>query len=437
MSGGASVHSAFFVLFFFFTMASVEDFVQSPSEELLNSCIKDQLLQLVQHYGVDVGDGKLKDEIKLCLRSVLVHRRVLPGKDETVNGTDLFSLTFEQKKELLLLEMEKEKMAMEQMRITLERERVQLEQEKLRMATSENSSPRREFDVVSNLRLVPKFEESDPDTFFSLFERVANSRSWPDTERVVMLQSVFTGKAQAAYSALTERESRDYNTVKDAVLKAYELVPEAYRQRFRSWRKAEKQSHVEFARDLCKHFNRWCSALDVTTYEELCDLILLEQFIDCVPPEVSTHIVERRIATVSEAATIGDEYVLAHKGKSKNYFTDFVTAKPANGSKEIGFEFKSNRFSKSPNFDQLCNYCREKGHWKSECPALREKNAKNFKPAALIALTKGMLSSVPDAKSKKYSGFEAFVSDGFVSLDSDCKVPVKILRDTGATDSFI
>lgn len=423
-------------------MASVESFVQSPSEELLNSCTKDQLLQLVEHYGIDVGDRKLKDEIKLCLRSVLVHKGVLPGKS-SVNEMDSSSLTFEQQRELLLLEVEKEKMAMEQMRIGLERERVQLEQDKLRMAAHESPSPRREFDLVSNLRLVPKFDEGDPDTFFSLFERVANSRGWPDAERVTMLQSVFTGKAQAAYSALSDLDSRVYKTVKEAVLKAYELVPEAYRQRFRSWRKGEKQSHVEFARDLCKHFNRWCSARDVTSYEELCELILLEQFIDCVPPDVATHITERGVTTVSEAATIADEYVLSHKGKSRrNYPADFGTARPVNNSKFTRFEStRPNRFSKFSGSDQLCNYCHERGHWKTECPVLRNRGghfgAKNVKPAAFTALARRKLS-VSDAQAKNYSGFEAFVSDGFVSLGgNDCKVPVKILRDTGATDSFI
>lgn len=92
-------------------------------------------------------------------------------------------------------------MAMEQMRIT-QTERVQLEQNRLKLVASESSSPRREFDLVSNLQLVPQFDESDPDTFFSLFGRVANSRGWPETERVVMLQSVFKGKAQAAYFPL-------------------------------------------------------------------------------------------------------------------------------------------------------------------------------------------------------------------------------------------
>ena len=41
-------------------------------------------------------------------------------------------------------------------------------------------SPHR-FDV-GNLRLLPHFNESDPDMFFLLFERVARAREWPDAD---------------------------------------------------------------------------------------------------------------------------------------------------------------------------------------------------------------------------------------------------------------
>lgn len=40
---------------------------------------------------------------------------------------------------------------------------------------------------------------------------------------------------------LANVESHSYSSVKVAVLKAYELVPEANRQRFRTWKKGEKE----------------------------------------------------------------------------------------------------------------------------------------------------------------------------------------------------
>lgn len=56
-----------------------------------------------------------------------------------------------------------------------------------------------DFDVVTNLKLVPKFDEREIDTFFSLFERVAGTRGWSDSERVLLLQCVFTGRAQEVF----------------------------------------------------------------------------------------------------------------------------------------------------------------------------------------------------------------------------------------------
>ena len=109
-------------------------------------------------------------------------------------------------------------------------------------------------------------------------------------------------------------DSQKYSCVKAAVLKSYELVPEAYRQRFRFWKKYDKQSHLEFARDLTTNFNRWCNASEVETFEDLCDLMILEQFKNSVPPHVATYISEqkarRRFAVTVIGGAIGDQSAL-------------------------------------------------------------------------------------------------------------------------------
>lgn len=56
--------------------------------------------------------------------------------------------------------------------------------------------------------------------FFSWCKRVASVRDWPEEERTLMLQCVFTGKAQEVYSSLSPEDAADYETVKTAVLKA-------------------------------------------------------------------------------------------------------------------------------------------------------------------------------------------------------------------------
>ena len=140
--------------------------------------------------------------------------------------------------------MERDKIGIEKewLRQSLEKEKLELQQYRLDLikvgklsgdagagcsveSVASGSQSLKRFDAVGNLRLVLKFEERDPDTLFSLFECVANVRGWSEADRVVMLQSVLTGKAQEAYSVLGETDSQNYATVKDAILKAYELVP--------------------------------------------------------------------------------------------------------------------------------------------------------------------------------------------------------------------
>lgn len=48
-----------------------------------------------------------------------------------------------------------------------------------------------------------------------------------------MVRREFDDKAQEAYVALDSVQCIEYETVKQAVLWAYELVPEAYRRQFR------------------------------------------------------------------------------------------------------------------------------------------------------------------------------------------------------------
>ena len=65
------------------------------------------------------------------------------------------------------------------------------------------------LDIATILHLLPHFNEKDVDTFFLLFERVADTQDQTGSHRALMLQSRLTGKAQRAFSALTVEEACD------------------------------------------------------------------------------------------------------------------------------------------------------------------------------------------------------------------------------------
>lgn len=118
----------------------------------------------------------------------------------------------------------------------------------------------------------------------------------------LLLQCKLTGKAQEVCSALPVEQSLDYDVVKQTVLRAYELVPEAYRQRFRAHKKADKQTFVEFARDKRALFEKWCAANKTTTFEALRELVLLEDFKSCVSENLVVHLNEQKVMSLSAAA---------------------------------------------------------------------------------------------------------------------------------------
>ena len=66
-----------------------------------------------------------------------------------------------------------------------------------------------------------------------------------------MLQSVLVGKACRIYPAMSIEQGSQYETVKAAILKAYKLVPEAYRQNFRRYWNQEKQPSNLLVRKKC------------------------------------------------------------------------------------------------------------------------------------------------------------------------------------------
>ena len=107
--------------------------------------------------------------------------------------------------------------------------------------------------------------------------------------------------------------SQDYETLKTAILQAYELTPEAYRMKFRSWIKQDKQTHIEFSREQSIWFDKWAKATNCTgDYKKLREIILIEQFKNRVSENMKIYLAERKLPTLYETAMCADEYVLIH-----------------------------------------------------------------------------------------------------------------------------
>ena len=123
------------------------------------------------------------------------------------------------------------------------------------------------------------------------------------------MQSVLVGKAQEIYGSLSVEPSYNYEHVKEAVIKAYDLVQEAHRLKFRNYLKYDSKTHVEFAREKENLFNRWCHSKEVgQDFEKLTQMVLLEEFKDKVRPDIRSHLDEQKPEGLKKAAVIKPDW---------------------------------------------------------------------------------------------------------------------------------
>ena len=533
----------------------INEIEETRSLDPLKKLKKENLIKVAAHYRItpDIGATKshildlIKDHcvendiideveekpivetaevVKLKLEFQREERRL--AREEAQRARDAEKAAREEARELRLAEL-KVARELRELELKAEQEKALLEAEKeaaareheLKMASLGKQSPSDKasvFDPARNIRLVPPFQEKEVDKYFAHFEKVADSLNWPKESWVLLLQSVLVGKAQEIYGSLSVEQSSNYEHVKEAILKAYELVPEAYRQKFRNYLKYDSKTHVEFAREKENLFNRWCHSKEIgQDFKKLKQMVLLEEFKDKVRPDIRSHLDEQKVEELEKAAIMADDYALTHKMSSKS-----------GNPQQKRYHGSGNRENISRNMDDRkrqgkstenvglvskveplkpisCGHCGKPGHiitncWKlggktpcehcgrfnhksEDCRIAKNKLQKEVKPTGLTSL-KGLKVSPfnesensegvkvkplidrnsfveknkgikvnplhndksciedeisPNTESDYMENYKPFISEGVVSLveDENSSQKVKILRDTGATQSLM
>ena len=444
---------------------------EDVSIDKLQQLTKEELHEVGKFLNLDISRGVKKHKLVHILAEKL--NLEMP---ESLQNVD-------REVELAKIELEKEKLRLEfdrQERQERERERerekelrkLELEHElkmkELELSAKKDTSKERtptDFDLAKNVRLVPKFNEQDVETYFLSFEKTAKKLGWPEKYWPLLLQSTFVGKAQKVYATLSEEQCSEYTTVKAAILTAYELVPEAYRQRFRKSGRSHGQTFVEFARQKEIVFDRWYRSLKIEkSFDELKEVVLMEEFKNSVPPNIKIHLEEHRITKLNKAAIAADDYELTHKMstvktnfQSKgNFHRNFEKYKSGSGAQSSTLSQDSSK-SSSPSgakedqkkFSLVCDYCHKKGHTKAKCfKFIADERERSDKPVAFVRNEDSLLRGKSgDADGTRVSPskvhvvddiYKDFVYCGGVSCGLDeADSPVVILRDTGASQSLM
>ncbi|XP_071950797.1 uncharacterized protein [Antedon mediterranea] len=372
-----------------------EEFLDSMSIEVVAQLSEERLRLLGTRVGASINDSMNKYDL---INVIGNHVGLITHESVKTAGNEV---------ELARIELEREKLIFERRKIEMQTQR-EMEKEK------------HEFEL-RKLELANQMGHTT---------RVSTPNDSEITQNIGF-------PTQEVFSALADDQCENYDAVKTAVLSAYELVPEAYRQKFRNLGKPYDQTFTEFARKKQILFDRWCSSEGVKgEFGKLRELMLVEEFKSCSPTEVRTYLEEQKVDNLMKAASVADNYVLTHKVVDTK-----SVSKSVDDSKVQSQKTTVNSSSK---FVRTCFYCKKKGHIKADCWLFQSKSkGDNKKPQSLpntashdVNECEKLIQSSGPEKVRKL--FKPFLSTGSVALINDVNLSkVRVLRDTGASQSLI
>jgi hypothetical protein len=223
---------------------------------------------------------------------------------------------------------------------------------------------------------IPAFQDGkdDFDAYIERFERYAEARGWPRDEWATDLSTLMTGKALETYYRLPREDSKDYDKVKEALLKRYQLTEEGFRNKFYKAKAEVGETAVQFMARLENYFFRWIELTHIEkTYEGLRNLVLHEQFLDACHKDLKLFLRERNLKTIKEVVETADRYLEAHGGA----ISDRTTS--GEGKKDTSDKPKSSPRQQSKKVK--CFSCGDEGHIAVNCPKSSTEKDTSYKPA--------------------------------------------------------
>ena len=213
---------------------------------------------------------------------------------------------------------------------------------------------------------LPSFVDGkdDFDAYLQRFERFAATAKWEKTGWASKLSALVFGRA-LVYSRLSKEAAQDYDLVKLALMKRYDLTDDVYHRKFRASKPEVDESPELFIVRLERYLLRWLELSHTErSFEGLKDLIVEEQFIDSCSKELAIHLRERAPEKLEQIAKITDQYLEAH---GKHLFSS-ATKKPL-----VQPKAEETKNARSDTTALLCYKCNASGHKTINCPTLARK----------------------------------------------------------------
>ncbi|XP_062602901.1 uncharacterized protein LOC134264647 [Saccostrea cucullata] len=215
---------------------------------------------------------------------------------------------------------------------------------------------------------LPAFDDSKDniDAYIQRFEIYATSQKWRRDNWGAHLSALLKGKALDVFSRLPPESALDFDELKKALLKRFDMTEDGFRKKFRSSKPDGSETFMQFSVRLDSYLERWIELSKTTkTYEGLKDLFLREQFTLCCSKELALFLKERIPPSIQEMAHYADQFA-----EARNITSSSITQRPSFDRKlqpDKQFHSMDRVAQTKSNSGAKCYICGKVGHKSFDC----------------------------------------------------------------------
>ena len=223
----------------------------------------------------------------------------------------------------LLCDMEKAKLALEQDKINSQQFQQQRDYEfkcqlqdrlhegELERLEAQKALTQPRETIKAKAPKIPAFNEGkdEMDSYLLRFERYATAQKWEPDTWATGLSALLQGKALDVYALMPKEDALNYDKLKVALLKKYELTEEGFKRKYKKCRPENGETFQQFTTRMKSYFTRWIDMASIEkSYEGLQDLILREQLTFICNRDLELFLREREPKSLEQASKLADQY---------------------------------------------------------------------------------------------------------------------------------